>query len=177
MKFPKSSKYDKANDIPGPGAYDYTGALKGKSGGYSVGKAPRNKGGARDVPGPGAYDADFKKVASTQGNIKFGKSGNNNRINDVPGPGAYDYTGVDSSKNRGIKIGREIRDRSHNSDIPGPGSYNGMIPDGKGGFRFAKSAKGLKYGGDGPEFYDIPHSIPDVPSYNYPPKQQRKIKY
>ena len=78
-----------------------------------------------------------------------------------------------------MTIGKERRDGYGNQDTPGPGAYDGnknKVKNRSAAYKFGKQDKGINYGGEGGEHYNIPHSIPDVAPYNYPAMDKRKIK-
>lgn len=135
---------------------------------------------ASEVPGPGAYqDVDaFKRISSPIGGQPFGNGRNEGKPSDIPGPGAYDPTiNPTANKQPAVKFGREPRDRGQKSDIPGPGAYdqNGKYPASAAKFSFSKAPREQPIKNETPDFYDIPHSIPNVPKYNYPEPAKRKI--
>jgi hypothetical protein len=175
VKFGKSSTITKENQLPGPGNYDpQVSAFDKRSAAFM--KEERGKMHVNPVPGPGQYDSSIG-LTSKSGNIRFGKEARGrDYATPVPGPGAYD-----SKANEGaptFKMPRDTRLKDHRNDVPGPGQYDQDMkywdkhfP--KFGHATALGMKGLDIG---PGMYTVPHSIPDVPRYNYPGYETRKIK-
>ena len=88
---------------------------------------------------------------------------------------------------RGEKAGcgsfdRAARQPRQREEGPGPGAYDVRFPAdvlGNKGVRIGKSTRFLNAASPyqaAPALYEIPHSIPDVPAYNYPPLRMRKIR-
>lgn len=175
VKFPKSSQHAKENAIPGPGNYDpKVSALEKRA--VAMPKEPRGKMRESGVPGPGQYDNNVDLSVKT-GNFKFGKEVRGKSVVTLaPGPGTYDANLRDGKPT--FKMGKDVRLKDRKNDLPGPGQYD---PDGKPwdkhfpkfGHSGALNTKGLDVG---PGMYQVPHSIPDVPRYNYPSEEKRKIK-
>lgn len=175
VKFLKSSFHCKENAVPGPGNYDPKVTALEKRG-VAMNKAPRGKLTESGVPGPGQYDNNLDlsvKVAR----VKFGKEmRGNSLVNKVPGPGAYE-TSINEDKPT-FKMGKAVRLKDYKNEQPGPGQYD---TDGKAWdkhfpkFGNANAVPG-KTNEVGPGMYSVPHSIPDVPRFNYPSLEKRKIK-
>lgn len=166
--------------MPGPGAYDVHSRLTEPASKPHVSKVGRAGLRASEVPGPGAYqdEAAFKRISSPAGGVRFGAGRPEGKPSPVPGPGAYDPAlQPSSSKQPSVKFGREPRDRAAKSEIPGPGAYeqNLKYPGSAAKFSFGKAAREQPVKNETPDFYDIPHSIPNVPKYNYPEPAKRKI--
>lgn len=156
------------------------GDKDGRANGY-MSKKGREGMHAAEVPGPGAYnDADaFQRLSSAKGGIKFGKAAAVAHGNDMPGPGAYSQDSpLVAGKGGGIKFGKDPRDHLQRNDKPGPGAYD-MNPGALGGknakYSFSKAPRDQQLKDDNPFYYNLPHSIPDVAKYNYPPENKRKI--
>ena len=174
VKFSKSETKLKASAVPGPGNYEVKGALEKR--GVPFLKEQKHKLVVNDVPGPGTYDQTANMSART-GQFKFDKDKRSKECpNQVPGPGAYQPRFDD--KQVCFKVAKEKRLRNYETAVPGPGQYNydpklwdKHFP--KFGAKHYKENKGLSVA---PGTYDIPPSIPDVPKYNYPSREKRKIK-
>lgn len=178
-KSPRGINYK--SEIPGPGAYDQNfKALEKQTGKGFMSKLGRQGLKGSEIPGPGAYDDEtaFKRLSSANGGIKFPKSGTYEAKSEFPGPGAYNGDSTVVTKNNGgVKFGHEPRDRRHNDEKPGPGAYDvdSKVLKGEAKWSFGKAPRTKDLKDDGPGHYDIPHSIPDVPKYNYPSMDKRKI--
>lgn len=175
--FPKSPRTKASKtEVPGPGAYSYADRDK-RSNGY-MSKRGREGLPSPDVPGPGAYnDVDaFQRLSSAKGGIKFGKSSALNPKADIPGPGAYKQDGL--TRGGGIKFGKDPRDHASRDDKPGPGAYQiapTVVSGSNAKFSFPKAPRDKQAKDDTPFYYNVPHTIPDVAPYNYPPENKRKI--
>lgn len=168
----------KANPNPGPGNYDPRSMLFSSS----YGKInPENKGGPDGNlnPGPGTYDLNYDLTKSMDPRFGFGKEKKHDIDSWVPGPGTYDGYVYGGGK-LGFAMDKQDRSMRFGNGTPGPGSY-----DGNGDMKF-NSSKKWGFGREsrdklkeknpvGPGDYEIPHTIPDVSGYNYPPREQRKI--
>ena len=137
---------------------------------YSMGGKPKADPNSR-VPGPGSYDALGGFGSGLEPKYSMGKSSKINRDLGVPGPGTYDSNNGLKPKN--TSLGRDDRFGKYGNGMPGPGSYDKNY-GGKGGFSFGKMKRTTPVKPAGPD-YNIPHSIPDVASYNYPSVNTRKI--
>jgi len=129
-------------------------------------------------PGPGTYDGDYQVGRNKKPQFSFGKDIKRDNDRGVPGPGAYDGHGVDTKAS--IAVSKEPRDLKYGNAYPGPGTYDGdgnIKFDAGNKYSFGKDKRGkdLDRQKVGPGDYDIPHSIPDVATYNYPAKDKRKI--
>lgn len=179
--FPKSPRIkDSKSEIPGPGAYSL-GDKDKRANGY-MSKKGREGLHSTDMPGPGAYnDVDaFQRLSSAKGGIKFGKSSAHSLANDIPGPGAYsqDSPLVAGKKGGGIKFGKDPRDHLQRDDKPGPGAYDlapTVITGPNAKYSFPKAPRDKQPKDEAPFYYNVPHTIPDVAKYNYPPENKRKI--
>lgn len=185
--FPKGGRVDLYNGKPnrvGPGQY---GNLRDKNfgkKGISFGKSTRDGGkeGGSGL-GPGQYSSQQSKVGRPISSVgtfgteerKIGarleEKGSAKNI----GPGYY--TSKAKDKKNGWSFGKEGRDQKSldKGGNVGPGSYNL-----KNGFssKFGAFGKAPKAGADQKNnvpFYSVPASVPDVPKYLLPPKNQRKI--
>lgn len=134
-----------------------------------------------EIPGPGAYnDVDaFQRLSSAKGGIKFGKSSAHAHANDIPGPGAYTQDSpLVKGGGGGIRFGKDPRDHLNKDDKPGPGAYDvgsGVISGPTAKYTFSKAPRDKGRKDETPFYYDVPHTIPDVAKYNYPPEPKRKI--
>ena len=169
------------DNAPGPGTYEpHNGAFDNPKGGGKGFIAKKGREGikATDAPGPGAYDdiEAFNRLSSAKGGMKFSKASPHQSGSAVPGPGAYEQVGNLKSKG-GIGFPKDPRDHAHPSDLPGPGAYEsfGGIAPNPARHTFAKAPRDKKKVPDGPGYYELPTSIPDVAKYNYPAQADRKI--
>jgi len=135
---------------------------------YSMG--PKGKDMNKNAnPGPGAYDCGGGFGSPQKYSMpKSQKPGNKSF---VPGPGSYDSTGGIGGKSYGMS--HATRFNYKDNGVPGAGTYD-SIHGNQVGHSFGKQSRDQKVKQGGMD-YDIPHSIPDVASYNYPAKQNRKI--
>lgn len=171
FKFDKNDKVDKLENIPGPGQYDNRiTALTSK--GSKFNKSRRYKNIQTEVPPPGQYDV--RPIDKAPG-VVFDKCPVRlQQVNTNPGPGQYDYQ--EKHKIKFALPKATIKDGPN--EVPGPGHYDTKFDDwNKRVPAFDKTSRLGKENAIhlGPGHYNIPHSIPDVPRYNYPDVQQRKI--
>lgn len=161
---------------PGPGNYDGNRNQFSKQAGKIN---PEGKEGTTyATPGPGTYDGDYNVAKAQDPKFSFGKEQKNWRDLGVPGPGSYDANGIGTKSS--IAMGKGDKGLNYGNPNPGPGTYDGDANlrhswDPKYSFGKEKRDKDLERGRVGPGDYEIPHSIPDVASYNYPAKDRRKI--
>lgn len=171
IKFEKTSKLDKTETIPGPGQYnDKITAFNSKGPKFNKSKRYNNKN--DDLPAPGQYNT--KLMEKTTGVIFDKRHGRLESLNPTPGPGQYNYQEKHKAKFALVKA----KYKNEPNEIPGPGHYNAQFDDWKKRVpAFDKTGRLDKDNSVpiGPGHYNIPHSIPDVPKYNYPDIQQRKI--
>lgn len=163
---------DQKENVPGPGAYESQkpGDLFDSKGGI----IPKGKKITRTIqaPPPGTYDPKAHTFDS-KGAFVPKASRFQSKPAAGPGPGQYTDTKLDNGLSYSIN-----RSRPHPkpSQGPPPGSYDAKFPE-----PHQYSGKFWRLSPDhppvskGPGFYDIPHSIPDVPKYNYPDVPHRKI--
>ena len=94
----------------------------------------------------------------------------------MKGPGSYEPKLL-GRKGPGWSMGKDRRKVfGGKNNYPGPGSYNakrGCKCDTK-GYSFGRKGDPIKPNTT-PGFYDVPATIPDVPSYLMPPPDRRKI--
>lgn len=175
IKFSKSEAVFKENKLPGPGNYDPKVSIFEKRAVPFL-KEERIKQFRSDVPGPGQYENNLDQTSKV-GRFKFDKQIRGQKYkSDVPGPGTYESKNNETALS--YKLSKQERLVDKKSLVPGPGNYN---PDPKYWDlhfpKFGKSEDRVKKGGVvGPGMYNIPHTIPDVASYNYPGLDKRKIK-
>lgn len=175
IKFSKSEPLFKENRVPGPGNYDpKVSAIEKRAVPFL--KEERGRMVSNAVPGPGQYENNLD-MSTKVGRFKFGREPRGKeQIPPVPGPGAYDAKVADNMPC--YKMPKQVRLKDHTSFVPGPGNYNydpklwdKHFP--KFGHATSPNPKGLPVG---PGLYNIPGTIPDVPRYNYPGYETRKIK-
>ena len=133
------------------------------------------------VPGPGAYNDSvaFNRLSSAGRGVKFSKNERDISPDEKPGPGAYDANSYTFDKRSpAVKFGKDVRDKGLKSELPGPGAYDYQVnyPGAGSKYSFGRAPRDKQIKNEGPEFYDIPHSIPNVPKYNYPEPSKRKIR-
>ena len=137
---------------------------------YSMGPKAKPDAGSPN-PGPGTYDLASGFGWKSSSKYSFGKGNKLGRDQNVPGPGSYDVNnGLDPKK---TALDRDSRFSPYNSHVPGPGTYDSN-PNSRVGYSFGKMKRVTPVKPAGPD-YKIPHSIPDVASYNYPSMDRRKI--
>lgn len=139
---------------------------------YSIGGKPKDTN-KNANPGPGSYDMGGGFGYSVKDpKYSFGKSMKPGNKSQVPGPGTYDSDGGFGGKSYGI--GSDARFKFKDNGVPGAGTYD-SIHGSRVGYSFGRQSRETKVKKGGAD-YDIPHSIPDVATYNYPSKESRKIK-
>jgi len=161
---------------PGPGNYDADKNMFSKQSGKINPEAKESSN--YNYPGPGTYDGDYHVQKDTKPKFSFGKETKPNRDLGVPGPGTYDANGIKTKAS--IAVGKEDKGMKYGNAFPGPGTYDGDNElryswDPKYSFGKDRRDKDMERLKVGPGDYDIPHSIPDVATYNYPSKNNRKI--
>ena len=175
IKFGKEEKRFMPTDVPGPGNYEVPTKTFDQRG-VKFPKDKKHQLKENAVPGPGNYDYnEFYK--NNKGTFRFAKEPRNHQQRiDSPGPGAYNpQKTIPSPK---ISIPNAVRNKDMRNEVPGPGQYEVKVDNWNKNFpRFVKPDNKSKQNADpiGPGIYDIPHSIPDVPRYNYPTPGARKI--
>ena len=108
-------------ELPGPGAYDPTGQMRGPK--YGFGTQPRGHNKSVDTPGAGTYN-----VSKGLGTIAYtmGSKYDDHKLREsasVPGPGAYDPSLMSPKGN--VRVGTGQRsDFTKSSYAPGPGAYS-----------------------------------------------------
>lgn len=127
---PRSKPDLKAQECPGPGAYEFRTSL-GQGRAFTAGRRHKTSyERSRSQPGPGAYNPNHSALESSQ---KFG-FGTSTRASlkgpDNPGPGTYEMqnvkgTGTDCPK-YSCTSRRRVQDLS-SYITPAPGSYNSHI--------------------------------------------------
>lgn len=172
IKFSKSQPHDKVINQLGPGQYDtnyhYKSLFDTKSG-LMTGKLLKKE--KETIPGPGQYEQKLVTLNKIGG--KFNKFQEHKKENQIPGPGTYSLPQKDTHKFALNKA--ELNQRV--SNVPGPGHYEIKLLNASKGFHFNKSNLQKKNSNlIGPGDYELPNTIPDVPKYNYPPIEKRKIK-
>ena len=175
IKFSKGQPKLKENNVPGPGNYEIKQiALDKRSAKFT--KDKKNQVQVSKVPGPGTYDQTLDQ-SSKVGRFKFNKDEKSKVIRkEVPGPGTYEPH-LDGTQIC-FKQAKEKRLRDYNTPVPGPGQYN--YDPNLWNKHYPKFGSGHKQENKSstvaPGTYNIPHSIPDVPKYNYPGNEKRKIR-
>lgn len=167
------------NDVPGPGNYENAVGAFNKKGG-KINPLARGGDGGPNFPGPGTYDSNYYATRKNDPRWGFGKEQKPLGSSLNPGPGTYEYYDFTRGK-MGFALDKQDRGVRVGSLIPGPGTYDAdadpKMPKGP-GWSFTKDRRTKNDQGNplGPSDYDIPHSIPDVATYNYPSMEKRKIK-
>ena len=171
IKFEKTDKLNKIQNIPGPGQYENKlSAFTSK--GAIFNKSKRENTRNDDKPAPGHYNIPL--IDKPIGIVFDKQAVRNFKINSIPGPGQYNYEEKHKAKFALPKASK----KTETNEVPGPGHYNTKFDD------WNKRVPGFDRTGRlgkentlpvGPGHYNIPHSIPDVPKYNYPDVSQRKI--
>lgn len=120
--FPKDLRYRLCSkvDVPGPGKYETSKALKENKHSYSFGKATLQKHNVSDSPGPGAYVV--RETISKKGAVIPKNSRRQFGCEAIPGPGHYDLTTI-TWKNNFPKFGKEIVKKLNFENPNGPGQY------------------------------------------------------
>jgi hypothetical protein len=164
------------SNIPGPGKYTPKQSSIDERG-IIFAKEKRDMIKENEVPGPGNYNvAPFYKISKSTFRFGTEPKGKNERI-DSPGPGAYNP--VKPSLISNVALPHAPRSADPRSEVPGPGKYNIKNTNwDKNVLRFIRleTKERVLSANVGPGMYDIPHSIPDVPKYNYPDSDRRKIR-
>ena len=175
IKFGKSVSKNPGSSVPGPGNYEIPIHAISSSQGTRFSRAPRTHYKENAVPGPGQYDSSSFANSTNKGKFRFDQQQRGKQLlNNIPGPGTYDLkndTGTKYSFQKNSRMGPK------GNDVPGPGQYDAKLGNWSQHFpKFVNTKSGPKLTDSvGPGMYDIPHSIPDVPRYNYPGVAQRKI--
>lgn len=167
----QSRNWLKKSDNPGPGNYDSMGNQFSKTSGKIL--PPGKESTSVNYPGPGTYDGDYFLPKNKYPEFSFGKEQKLDREKRVPGPGAYDPSSGKSGAN--VSLGRGAKGTKHGNLNPGPGTYDSTTLNQDAKYSFGKQPRG-KDNKESIGYYDIPHSIPDVPRYNYPALNKRKIQ-
>jgi Sperm-tail PG-rich repeat len=157
---------------PGPGHYNAHLVLEGqekvKLG--VINPAPSNIAHPLPSPGPGHYE----EVRDLHKKAKMGL------INPLSSSGYKGYSTAlgESLYHSEIPVKSPTKPNSFvwREQKLGPGSYDAKEVMSKSSIKFNKAERFEKKKNDGPGYYDIPHSIPDVADYNYPKVEDRKIK-
>ena len=138
---------------------------------YSIPGKPKGQS-INSNPGPGAYDH-----GSSLGNVRSSipKSGKYDIKNTNPGPGNYDIKGGFGYKGKSQWSNSERWGKTKDT-FPGPGAYDGIGKENTSKYSFGKQERDFTARKAG-EYYDIPHSIPDVAKYAYPSNEKRKIRF
>lgn len=108
-------------ELPGPGAYEPTGQMKGPKYGFGTQARGHNK--SVDTPGAGAYNVSkgLGKIAYTMGSKHDDHTLRESAS--VPGPGAYNPSLLTPKGN--VRVGTGPRsDFAKTSIAPGPGAYS-----------------------------------------------------
>ena len=175
IKFGKSVLKNPGSNVPGPGNYEVPTKAINPEQGPRFSRALRTHYKENFVPGPGQYESGSFGSSTNKGKFRFDQQQRGKQIlNNAPGPGAYELkgdTGTKYSFQKNPRMGQKM------NDIPGPGQYDAKLGNWSQHFpKFVNTKTGAKLTDSvGPGMYDIPHSIPDVPRYNYPGVAQRKI--
>ena len=170
-KFTKTDNLNKLENLPGPGQYkDSRTAFTSKGNIFNKSKRYSNR--IEDKPAPGQYNVP--PIEKPKGLIFDKQPVRTNRLEQIPGPGQYNYKEKQQYR---FALPRASNNTKTN-DGPGPAQYNVKFDDwNKRVPAFDRTGRGGKENAApiGPGHYDIPYSIPDVPKYNYPDMQHRKI--
>lgn len=168
----------KSTDTPGPGNYDASDKSMFSKQNGRINPDANNRSNGPEYPGPGSYDANFYVGKNQNPKFPFGKEQKPSIQNHNPGPGSYESNS--SIQKQSFGFSKEDRGGKLNNRNPGPGSYDANIEavknmNAKSSFGKERRTKDIDRGQMGPGDYDIPHSIPDVGSWNYPAKSNLKI--
>ena len=175
VKFGKSVPKNPGSSVPGPGNYEVPVTAISSSQGTRFSRASRTHYKENAVPGPGQYDSSIYGNSTNKGTFRFDKQQRGKQaLSNVPGPGTYDLKGDNGTK---YSFQKNPRMGQKANDVPGPGQYDAKLGNWSQHFpKFVNTKSKPKLTDSvGPGMYDIPHSIPDVPRYNYPGAAQRKI--
>lgn len=174
FSFPKNEREGNAKGVsPGPGAYDKKGLAEEKKVGGFIGQSTQ-KLSKKEVPDPGAYDSKIE-VYDKKGAFIGKENRFKQKIDNIPGPGKYDKK-IDE-KCQSFFFEKSVF-KPKKTENPAVGTYDlnyNAVEKKDGGGKFWRRDLGTHMKEDQGKFYDIPHSIPDVPKYNYPDKSKLKI--
>jgi hypothetical protein len=157
--------------VPAPTDYNPKGSAfmpNGANFGRSGLKESKSGGFPSLVPGPGAYE-DKRRWMGGGGN-KFGRSTKKDRGDKNPGPADYPNEKYKRAFNTaGARIPRAKNLKDGEAGGPGPQSYKtdlSTMSHGKFSFGRAGLAHGeIKKEEFGPDYYNIPATVPDWPKY------------
>ena len=171
--------YERNEKYPGPGNYDPSENIFSKiSGKFNPEQRAKT---LQEMPGPGQYDSNFEYIRNKSPKYTCGHKGKHEYGTLAPGPGTYQPEHIKTKA--GVGLGKGDKGMKYGNPNPGPGTYDGdtQVIKYKTGnkFGFSKDSrlKDIKSNPIGPGQYDLPRSIPDVATYNYPKKGERKLDY
>jgi len=171
--------YERNEKFPGPGNYDPAENIFSKISGKIH---PEQRAVTlQEMPGPGQYDSNYEYTRNKSPKYTLGQKGKNDYGTLAPGPGTYQPEHIKTKA--GVGLGKGDKGMKYGNPNPGPGTYDGDTQNVKyktgNKFGFSKDLRLKEVKGNpvGPGQYDLPGCIPDVASYNYPKKGERKLDY
>lgn len=136
------------------------------------------------APDPGTYSYDYTKLKRRPQRFVFGKAARSIGLmpkSKLPGPGQYSGAKTIfeiSNSRKGYSFNKSKPNGRDRKKIPGPGTYDMKSRTFKSQFGFI--SKGTRVLGpkiiQTPGYHNVPSTIPNVASYNYPAENERKIR-